>query len=541
MNMFREALLLWRRTRGERTVSLQLRLFAFLSLFVLVLALAFVLVLALSGVFSVGARECRVWMERELDYLAEAVAADFGKLSLRGVEFARQLSAQTDEWMQRNALTADDLREHSEALEGLLSAVARPMLSVLQNNKCTGVFIVLDRSAGPDFPDERQYRAGVFFKRTEPNVIDLIGSKIYCLRGPASVARESGVELMAQWRMGFDAADADFYRGVLDAARDRSAPPLSRLYRWSDRSLLKGNSGPGMLLCVPLLDEKGDAYGVCGIEVSSMLFKQQYSPDNSRYPHVFATFSPARPGALDTGRGLAAGNSYLTQPVSGGLLSTGERRGGFSSYRADSGVTYIGLQQPIRLYPSGSPYAGEQWALAVVMPEESFRAYLDENRLLLYGTVSGSLVLSLLLALFVSRRYIKPVVRALALIQSDNPSDVERTNIAEIDDLLEFLAEQDRRREVELAEQVRQAQAAGPNLAAYEEFVRSIGALSAAERAVFDLYMEGRTVSEISQILCISLNTIKTHNKRIYNKLNVTSRKELMVYVQMMDDRSEAE
>lgn len=30
------------------------------------------------------------------------------------------------------------------------------------------------------------------------------------------------------------------------------------------------------------------------------------------------------------------------------------------------------------------------------------------------------------------------------------------------------------------------------------------------------------------------MNTIKTHNKRIYMKLNVTSRKELMVYAQMM-------
>lgn len=541
MNMFREALLLWRGTKGERTISLQLRLFAFLSLFVLVLALTFVLVLALSGVFSVGARECRVWMERELDYLAEAVAADFGKLSLRGIEFARQISAQTDEWMQRGGLTADDLQARPETLEGLLSAVARPMLSFLQNNKCTGVFIVLDQGAEPDSSDERQYRAGIFFKRTEPNVIDLIGSKIYCLRGPASVARESGVELMAQWRMGFDAADSDFYRGVLDAARDRGAPPLSRLYRWSERSLLKGNSGPAMLLCIPLLGENGATYGVCGIEVSSMLFKLQYSPDNSRYPHVFAAFSPALQGALDAGRGLAAGNSYLTQPVAGQLRSTGDRRGGFSSYRAEDGISYIGLQQSIRLYPSGSPYEGEQWALAVVMPEESFRAYLDENRLLLYGAVSVSLILSLLLALFVSRRYIKPVAGALALIQSDNPSDVARTNIAEIDDLLEFLAEQDRRREQELAEQVRQAQAAGPNLAAYEEFVRSIGALSVAERAVFDLYMEGRSVSEISKILCITTNTIKTHNRRIYNKLNVTSRKELMVYVQMMDDRAEAE
>ncbi|WPK66120.1 hypothetical protein EUCA11A_02440 [Eubacterium callanderi] len=34
----------------------------------------------------------------------------------------------------------------------------------------------------------------------------------------------------------------------------------------------------------------------------------------------------------------------------------------------------------------------------------------------------------------------------------------------------------------------------------------------------------------------MSINTIKTHNKRIYNKLGVTSRKELMLYIQMMGE-----
>ncbi|HHT71892.1 MAG TPA: hypothetical protein GX016_10085, partial [Firmicutes bacterium] len=37
---------------------------------------------------------------------------------------------------------------------------------------------------------------------------------------------------------------------------------------------------------------------------------------------------------------------------------------------------------------------------------------------------------------------------------------------------------------------------------------------------------------------CLSINTIKTHNRRIYMKLNVTSRKELMVYIQLMEEAS---
>ena len=51
---------------------------------------------------------------------------------------------------------------------------------------------------------------------------------------------------------------------------------------------------------------------------------------------------------------------------------------------------------------------------------------------------------------------------------------------------------------------------------------------------LYTSYMEGYTAREIADKLYLSINTIKTHNKRIYMKLNVTSRKELMVYVQMM-------
>ncbi|MDD2955187.1 MAG: helix-turn-helix transcriptional regulator [Oscillospiraceae bacterium] len=77
------------------------------------------------------------------------------------------------------------------------------------------------------------------------------------------------------------------------------------------------------------------------------------------------------------------------------------------------------------------------------------------------------------------------------------------------------------------------------NTTLFQAFVKIIETLSGAERAVFDLYMEGHTVKEIADILCLSINTIKTHNRRIYMKLNVTSRKELMVYIQMMEEAKE--
>ena len=125
------------------------------------------------------------------------------------------------------------------------------------------------------------------------------------------------------------------------------------------------------------------------------------------------------------------------------------------------------------------------------------------------------------------------MAEAFRQIKEGGGRTAQRTRIPEIDDLLEFLFRQD--------ETAVPAYAPPPEQSAlYRTFVENIQTLSAAERAVFDLYLQGHTAREIAAILCLSINTIKTHNRRIYMKLNVTSRKELLVYIQMMEEAKQA-
>lgn len=53
-----------------------------------------------------------------------------------------------------------------------------------------------------------------------------------------------------------------------------------------------------------------------------------------------------------------------------------------------------------------------------------------------------------------------------------------------------------------------------------------------------DLEREKANSSKVpfTDILCLSINTIKTHNRRIFSKLNVSSRKELMIYINRMEE-----
>ncbi len=61
-----------------------------------------------------------------------------------------------------------------------------------------------------------------------------------------------------------------------------------------------------------------------------------------------------------------------------------------------------------------------------------------------------------------------------------------------------------------------------------DEFAKGIKELTHTERKVFDMYVGDMTSAQIMEELHITNNTLKFHNKNIYSKLNVNSRKQLM-------------
>ena len=53
--------------------------------------------------------------------------------------------------------------------------------------------------------------------------------------------------------------------------------------------------------------------------------------------------------------------------------------------------------------------------------------------------------------------------------------------------------------------------------------------LTSREQQVFSLLMEGKKTNDIAEELEVRKNTIKFHTKRIYKKLGVNSKSELLV------------
>ena len=64
---------------------------------------------------------------------------------------------------------------------------------------------------------------------------------------------------------------------------------------------------------------------------------------------------------------------------------------------------------------------------------------------------------------------------------------------------------------------------------------KNIPTLTPTEKTIYDFYIEGKSTKEIMKELNITENTLKFHNKNIYSKLGVTSRKQILEYVKALE------
>ena len=68
----------------------------------------------------------------------------------------------------------------------------------------------------------------------------------------------------------------------------------------------------------------------------------------------------------------------------------------------------------------------------------------------------------------------------------------------------------------------------------YQMFIDNLATLTPKEEDIFNLYVQGCSTKDIISQQGITENTLKYHNKNIYSKLGVKTRKELLQYIELM-------
>jgi DNA-binding CsgD family transcriptional regulator len=536
-------------TRESYRISVRNRFFFYTLVFLGLVSLCLAVVLPLPG--GLSARNMAVLLSKERNHLAQNLTRQFGEASAQAMSLSRELSASVGRKLREHRISISGLSGKPDILTEILGGEVGRLLFSLEKTKFGGVFVTLDATVNPGVEGAINSRAGLYIRNIDRGFMERNADQLF-LRGPTQIALAEGFTLQTRWALEFDVKDQPFWERPREALEENSSLPLSRLFYWYFSDTFAG-LGENMAVCsVPLLDEERRFLGVCGFEIGERKFERDNVLDTNNTPNIaglfFEFFDPGekqfRPSqALFTGNAtLGDGLSKLEE------LSIGGNFYGLEGFRYGDNNACVGFWNEIDIYPDASPFAGQRFAAAVVVPRKDFEEIVSAARLRLILTIMVLLCIGIALSLFLSRRYAKPFKELLESLKAGDMS--AKSHIQEIDDLLEFMRAQLALREKNGENEERETsgsreknegnreetsgEAIGSRNDLLDSFIANTKTLSRAEADVFNLYLDGHTAQEIAALLSLSLNTIKSHNRRIFAKLNVSSRKELLTWIQVL-------
>lgn len=161
----------------------------------------------------------------------------------------------------------------------------------------------------------------------------------------------------------------------------------------------------------------------------------------------------------------------------------------------------------------------------LALPDAGLRALEARSRTVWIIVSLVFLAAMLLLSTYLSRRFVTPISHSLQAIREQSPGE-HPSGISEIDELLAFVRSR-------AAEQLT-AGSLPPNIEELLSGFRDrVQTLTPMERTVLQYYIDGCSLEEVAARAYISVSTAKKHNTNINRKLGVTSREELMLYIDL--------
>ena len=517
--------------------TLKRKLFGYMLLLVLLLLLTLMAGLFLFGRFHSTDQDAYDTLDIQMDVFEKDITTYFDHLAASGIRLSEQMSALVESHLADQGLSMAELTDHGDAITALQEAMIAPLQLKLLQESCSGVFVMLDATVNSSLSRSETSRTGLYL---QINGYDAYGQDILLYRGQADLAKRHGMMPHRKWKLEFDTArisDYSYFRSLADL-------PIDQSYCLTEIQPLPGTSEQVLLLVVPMTGTDGTYYGLCGFEVSASFF-MTYHAQSTKISHLTCLLTPEQGSILDTTIGLSCGSAEGYYRIPSGILTAEDHDGKLTTITGDT-IPYLGITRTVALTPNNGDFS-----LAVMMLKDDYDAATQKNtmqNILLWLLV---LFFAINCCLFFSRRFLTPILKALEQLKT-----TERThsNIPEIDDLFAFLSEQDRAHEQALrtlSEEKQQAQMdyekAQTEISRlsyrmkqevdpdeYQYFLQGLQDLTPTERKIFNLYFDGKSAKEILEILQIKENTLKFHNKGIYSKLGVNSRKQLLQYAALM-------
>ena len=503
----------------KHNTTLRRRLMGYFLSLILISFAALLLVLNITGIFSSARINVAKGLEIHLGNSVATIARDFEALSAQGISLSMQLSRIMDTSFIRTGESVALLNNNPDALLHIQEAVFEPLYSFLQMSDCSGVYFFLDATVNTSVPGADTLKSGVYLRFISNRISSSGESNTSLFRGFSSIARDNDIIMHNSWEMEMPSGIIPHFDDVMQNSEGRLADD----YYWTEKISLPDAWENVIFLVVPVVGEDGTVYGVCGFEMNELHFRFANPIVESEFGPVTTVLAPQGDGELQVNLGLVGG---VTNYLRGDELLKRKDNGRLLSYIADD-AAFVGNARAITLSPN--LYEGENgWVVAALLPMENYRTYFNRNRLILAACLLLLLTLFIAISNFLSNRYVRPISDGLLAIREEKADAAEDTGILELDALYEYLKAKPGNHPIGREELPRGIEEL------LNSFLERIQKLTASERNIFQYYIEGHEIAELPGLLYTSMSTVRKHNRSIYTKLEVASRDELMLYIDLL-------
>ncbi len=496
-------------------VSMRGKLLIYLLVMVLIAFAVLVIGLAALGVISNADRRVGDELTLQLQNEKRQVETELDNLASQGLALSRNLGRETQQFLTENRMELKELNDNPELLEHLQDEYFGYMNATLQVSEASGVFSILDATTNTTIAVADHSRSSLYLRVNNIDLSEKVSREINLYRGIPEIGRQKGLELNNQWNLEFDTTFLPEYEEMI--AIDTN--DILSAYRWKKRTQLPNMWEEVMLLMIPFTGADDSVYGVCGLEFSEALFSFMHPTTQSEFGQIVTVLAPLDADGLHLEKGLVGDTqgTYLTEHQ---VLKADLKSNGLVFYTGEF-EAYVGIQEKFSIATTDSE---EDWVLCVLLPESNYQKYVKRNRMIQILVANMFLIIMVILALFISRTYVQPILDGIKSIKESGNDETGRVGYSEIDDLLLFLKEKSKDQKLEAGN-------LPPDIAElFDRFAQNVTTLSPAESRILGLYLEGHEINEIPDLIFVSIATVRKHNRNIYEKLEVASRDELMLY-----------
>lgn len=510
------------------------RRFGFYVFSVICLFLAVILILLnLFGILNPAGRQVTSDLNAQLSDFSDQMEHDSDELAACAISFAGQLESRIQDYLTENHVGFDDLKNDPEALDALQDRLYDAVYLNMQVAPASGAFYLLNTTANSH--SETPLYSGIYLKYINLCSENTVNNDFSIYRGSFSTGKSRGINFHSGWK---NESSTSFFEDCDEVFSDGTHFVLSPAVPIPD------TWERARYIYVPIRDHSDMIVGVCGFEITDLLFQLSYKTEDAHWGDV-----PC--GLLDESNGICSGQ-FSSGRYNDHSLQIRNRSG---VQLFDFGETLcVGLTRDIEI-------GNAAFTAAVMLPKAQYDSYLRRGQLNFILIFLIAAILAAVCCIFMSQKYVSPILKKIEQIKAREDYG-EQLRIREIDDLFAFLEEKDndyeqQLKDLEMArqhaeEEARNAKAEYERAAEkyalakseidrlaekhkeeivpeeYHFFEENLGTLTPSECRIYELYLSGKTAKQIAEILHITENTLKFHNKNIYSKLGISSRKQLL-------------